>query len=90
MHTHMHTLLCTCTQAAGYAVPSLNAPLNIDRDAYDEVIHKAEEFIVRRFLSKFPQVTRKLMNRVAPGNTRLNKNRHTTGGCKPGACFCLQ
>ncbi|KAF5833293.1 hypothetical protein DUNSADRAFT_10458 [Dunaliella salina] len=42
-------------QAAGYAVPSLNAPMNIDREAYDEVIHKAEEFIVRRFLSKFPQ-----------------------------------
>ena len=47
-------------QAAGYAVPALNAPLNIDREAYDEVIHKAEEFIVRRFLSKFPQVRRRL------------------------------
>lgn len=37
-----------------YAVPVLDFNPGIDRDKYEKVVQSAEEFIVKRFLSKFP------------------------------------
>jgi len=39
---------------ASYGVPAVDYVPQIDRDKYEALVRKAEEFIVRRFLSRFP------------------------------------
>eukprot|EP00798_Chlamydomonas_sp_ICE-L_P020660 gene20660-27446_t len=39
--------------AAAYALPAVDYTPGIDRDKYEAAVRKAEDFIVRRFLSRF-------------------------------------
>jgi hypothetical protein len=41
-------------RAAGIALPAVDVLPGIDRDKYEAVIRKAETFLVKRFLSRFP------------------------------------
>lgn len=40
--------------AAAYALPAVDYTPGIDRDKYEAAVKKAEDFIVKRFLSAFP------------------------------------
>mmetsp|Transcript_7082 Transcript_7082/g.12121 ORF Transcript_7082/g.12121 Transcript_7082/m.12121 type:complete len:159 (+) Transcript_7082:51-527(+) len=50
----LHVIPRTKFAASAYSVPAIDVPVSVDRSAYEAMIRKAEEFIVRRFLSHMP------------------------------------
>lgn len=51
---HLIYVIARMSYATTYAVPAIDFSPGIDRDKYEEQVRKAEEFICRRFLSRFP------------------------------------
>lgn len=51
---HLIHVIARMAYATTYAVPAIDFTPGIDRDKYEANIRKAETFIVKRFLSRFP------------------------------------
>ena len=55
---HLIYVIARMSYATTYAVPAIDFSPGIDRDKYEGQVRKAEEFICRRFLSRFPPQSR--------------------------------
>mmetsp|Transcript_25221 Transcript_25221/g.54824 ORF Transcript_25221/g.54824 Transcript_25221/m.54824 type:complete len:162 (+) Transcript_25221:155-640(+) len=51
---HLIHVIPRTAYAATYAVPAVDFTPGIDRDKYEKAVRTAEEFIVKRFLSRIP------------------------------------
>lgn len=51
---HLVNVIARIQYAATVGVPAVDFTPQIDRDAYEAAVRKAEAFIVKRFLSKMP------------------------------------